>query len=373
MKIAVLTMTFNNNYGGMLQAYALMETLKKLGHEPELLFVQLENREPVVYFKTLLKRYFFSYISKKWEYYRFSSMLEKNTNHFIEKYINPKTKAIYTEKEFEKIIKDNYDAYIVGGDQVWRPTMYRFINHAFFDFVKNPNAILLSYAPSFGVEHWEYSEEQTQKFKKQIQRFQAVSVREDSGIKLCKEYFEVDAKHVLDPTMLLGMEEYRKIIKAENEPTHSGGLLSYILDKTDDKKYLQDVVSKEYGLKPYSVHVKSTDIDATIEDRVYPTVTSWLKGFDDVEYVVTDSFHGCVFAILFNKSFIVYGNERRGMARFNSLLKMFDLEDRLVLKKEDITMEKIRKEIDWEKVNTKLEDYRKISKEFLTKNLGSSK
>ena len=247
MKIAVLTMTFNNNYGGMLQAYALMESIKKLGHEPELLFVQLENKEPKVYFKTLLKKYIFSYLSKKWEYFRIRPIIEKNTNYFIEKYINPKTKAIYTEKEFTKIVQDKYDACIIGSDQVWRPTMYRFINHSFFDFVKNPNAILLSYAPSFGLEDWEYTKEETQKFKNQIQRFKAVSIREDSGIKFCKEYFEVDAKHVLDPTMLLGIDEYRKIIKAENEPNHSGGLLSYILDKTDDKKYLQDVVSKEFG------------------------------------------------------------------------------------------------------------------------------
>lgn len=369
MKIAVLTMTFNNNYGGMLQAYALMETLKKLGHEPELLFVQLGNRESRVYLKTLLKKYFFSYLSKKWEYFRIRPIIEKNINYFIDTYINPKTKPIYTEKEFDKIVEDKYEAYVIGSDQVWRPTMYRFINHAFFDFVKNPNAVLLSYAPSFGVEDWEYTAEQTKVFKQQIHRLKAVSVREDSGVKLCKEYFEVDAEHVLDPTMLLDIEEYRKIIKAENEPSHSGGLLSYVLDKTDDKKYLQDIVSKELGLEVYNVHVESTDLNAKLEDRIYPTVTSWLKGFDDAEYVVTDSFHGCVFAILFNKTFIVYGNERRGMARFSSLLKMFGLEDRLVFKKEDITMEKIKSAIDWEKVNEKLGISKNKSMFFLRKNL----
>lgn len=369
MKIAVLTMTFTNNYGGIVQAYALMESLKKLGHEPELLFVQFENRDFNSIIKKSLKKYFLSYISKKWRYPRIQKIVEKNTNYFMEQYIVPKTEPIYTEKDFERVVNDKYDAYVVGSDQVWRPEMYKFINHAFFDFVKNPNAILLSYAASFGVDTWNYTQEDTLRYKEQIKRFNGVSVREDSGVQLCKENFGINADHVLDPTMLLTVDEYRKIIRAEKEPNHSGKLLTYVLDKNDEKESLINVVSGELSLKPFEVNVKSTDVYAALNHRVYPTVTSWLKGFDEAQFVVTDSFHGCVFAIIFNKPFIVYGNIKRGMARFNSLLKMFNLEDRLVYKYDDITVKKINQKIDWINVNKKLEEYTTGSIKFLESHL----
>lgn len=359
MKIAVLTLPFSNNYGGYLQAYALMEILKKLGHEPELLYVQLKNRSQ---FKKIIGKYFLSKREK------LKKIVEKNTIYFSDTYINPKTEKIYSANDFIKY-KNIFDAYIVGSDQVWRPTMNKYIDQAFFGFVTKPKAILLSYAASFGLDKWEYTEEQTKKFKKEINHFNAVSVREESGIELCEKYFDVKANHVLDPTMLLSVEDYRKIIRQEKESSFNGELLTYFLDKTEEKQYLEDMVAKVYGLKSYSVNVKSKGTNVKLEDKIYPTVTSWLKGFDDAQYIVTDSFHGCAFAILFNKPFIVYGNEKRGMARFNSLLKIFGLENRLVLNKKDITIEMVKKEIPWDKVNTNLRQYQNISREFLINNL----
>jgi len=370
MKIAVLTMPFTNNYGGILQAYALMESLKKLGHEPKILFVQLESRDFQSIAKNILKKYFLAYCSRRWEYPRVKNIIEKNTNYFKEQYISPKTEPIYTEKDFHRIVKDNYDAYVVGSDQVWRPDMNTYIQHAFFDFVKNPNAILLSYAASFGVDTWEFSSEETLKYKGQIKHFNGISVREESGIKLCKENFEVNAEHVLDPTMLLEIEEYIKLIRAEKEPNHNDQLLTYILDKNDEKKDIINKVSSELGIKPFEINVKSTDVYAALNHKIYPTVTSWLKGFYEAQYIITDSFHGCVFSIIFNKPFIVYGNKKRGIARFESLLKMFGLEDRLVYKKEDLSVNNINQDINWIAVNRKLKEYKAKSINFLEIHLG---
>ncbi|QDF29516.1 polysaccharide pyruvyl transferase family protein [Halarcobacter anaerophilus] len=368
MKIAILTMTFNNNYGGYLQAYALMQILKKLGHEPKLLFVQPKNNDCITFLKKYFKKFILSYITTKWKNERYKQIIEKNTKYFSENYIVPKTEPIYSVSDFKKY-KNQFDAYIVGSDQVWRPTMYKYINQAFLDFVENPKAILLSYAASFGLEKWEYTNEQTKKFKKDISKFKSISVREDSGVILCKENFEVKALHVLDPTMLLEIEDYRKIVKQENEPNFKGGLLSYFLDNDEEKQYLENIVASKFGLKSYNVNVKSNKSNAKLEEQIYPTVTSWIKGFDDAKYVVTDSFHGCVFSILFNKPFLVYGNKKRGMARFNSLLKMFELEDRLVLKSEDINEKIIQENINWVKVNKILDNYKNISKNFLIDNL----
>jgi len=360
MKIALLTMTFNNNYGGLLQAYALMEYLKKLGHQPELLFVQLEDKS----MKSFIKKYIMPFVSNKWLSIKEKNMVEKNMNYFIDTYINPKTAPIYTENDFKTIVSDKYDAYIIGSDQVWRPKMYRFINHAFFDFVKNDEAVKLSYAASFGVDEWEYTDSQTKLYKEQVKKFNAISVREDSGVKLCKSYFDVKAEHVLDPTLLLKVDDYRKIINKEKESSHDGKLLCYILDYSDEKKVIIDMISTKLNIKHFFVNDYKK-----INDKAYPSLTLWLKGFDNAEYVITDSFHGCLFSILFNKPFIVYGNKKRGMARFKSVLKMFDLEDRLVSSIEYFKVEMILKDIDWNKVNSKLNMYRSNSELFLRKNI----
>ena len=111
-----------------------------------------------------------------------------------------------------------FDAYIVGSDQVWNPGYFTFlfdtdINNAYLGFTKNWNVKRIAYAASFGKESWEYSDQQTVICKKNIQCFDAISVREDSAIKLCQKYFNVTASHVLDPTMLLTVQDYTNIIK----------------------------------------------------------------------------------------------------------------------------------------------------------------
>ena len=373
MKIAVLTYNFNNNYGGMLQAYAMLESLKKLNHEPEHILVPSINLSRKAILKQYIKKYFLSHLSNKWRDDGQKSLREKNTRYFIEKYITPKTKPVYTSQHFSKITKNNYDAYLVGSDQVWRAKVYRYIDYAFFGFVKSDDPILMSYAASFGVDTWDYTDEQTSRFKKQIQRFKGVAVREDSGVELCKQYFDKEAVHVLDPTMLLAPKDYRKLIEQENEPSNLGKLLTYILDLNEEKQSIIDMASTELGLETFQVNLKPKEKINNIEDTIYPTVTSWLKGFDDAEYVITDSFHGCAFAIIFNKPFIAYGNKARGMARFNSLLKMFGLEDRLIVSKEQITTDKIKEKIDWDSVNSKLTEYRKISNDYLLETLKENK
>lgn len=359
MKIAVLTMTFNNNYGGLLQAYGLMTYLKKLGHEPELLFVQLDDKS----IKSYIKKYIMPLFSNKWLTPKKQALIDKNMRYFIETYITPKTKPIYTEKDFESNISQNYDAYIVGSDQVWRPKMYRFLHHAFFDFVKDEK-VLLSYAASFGVDSWEFSEEETLKYKEQIKRFNGVSVREDSGVSLCKKHLETDTLQVLDPTMLLSVKDYQELVANEEEIKIDGELLVYMLDMNNEKESIISFISEKLKLKEFYVNKSIVN-----NDKMYPSVTSWLNGFINAKYVVTDSFHGCVFSIIFNKPFIVYGNKKRGLSRFNSILKLFHLESRLIHTKSDLNVKKLEETIDWSSVNEKMNKYKKSSMDFLISNL----
>ena len=164
--------------------------------------------------------------------------------------------------------------------------------------------------------------------------FDAVSVREEADVNLCYEHLGVKAGHVLDPTMLLQKEDYIRLFEAQGTPQSSGNLLCYILDETPFASEVISRIEQQMGLHRFHVNSRADNTWAPVEDRIQPSVEQWLRGFYDAEYVVTDSFHACVFSILFGKPFIVIGNKNRGMERFRSLLQMVGLEDRLITREE---------------------------------------
>ncbi len=107
-----------------------------------------------------------------------------------------------------------------------------------------------------------------------------------------------------------------------------------------------------------------------INDFVFPNPAAWLRGFQDAKFVVTDSFHGTVFSILHNIPFIAIGNVDRGLSRFQSLLKMFALEDRLITDINSVNIDNfVSREIEWGRVNERLESERGKAMEFLSKSL----
>ena len=374
MKIGIITLPLHNNYGGILQAYALQRVLQKLGHDAMVIdrerYIRLPlYRKGLSYCKRLIKKLIIDKrIAIQWdkEYNHNINIMRKNTYPFILKYIN----RILIKKNYNELNSYNFDAFVVGSDQVWRPNYFgkNIISNAFLSFYHNQKIKRISYAASFGTEEWEYTPIQTNECKELIKKFDAVSVREDSAVKLCKEHLDVDALHVLDPTMLLNAEEYINLFESAATPKSKGTLMCYILDADTNKDKLIANVATTLNLKPFSVNSKYEIPNAPIEERIQPPVEEWIRGFYDAEYIITDSFHACVFAILFKKPFIVYGNKERGMARFLSLLKIFGLEDRLVLNEQD-TEKVINKPIYWNNVDIKLAEWRKKSLDFISKNL----
>lgn len=371
MKIGILTLPLHINYGGILQSYALQTVLERMEHE---VYVIEKEKQPLTLhkYKMLLtygKRIAKNIIGEKvpiffeQKYNKEQPIIRQNTDKFINKYIH-----IVKYKNFCDIKESEYNAIVVGSDQVWRPRYFRVdkIENTFLEFAENWNIKRIAYATSFGTDEWEYSTKQTSRCSELLKKFDAVSVREDSGVKLCKEHFGVEAQHVLDPTMLLEKEDYIKLLEANNTPKSKGNLLCYFLDETDEKKELIKRVAEEKGLTPFNVKSKSDDINSPISDRIQPPLEQWLRGFYDAEFVVTDSFHACVFSIIFNKPFIIYGNKRRGLSRFASLLNMFNLKDLLITDISEYKHINIKK-IKWNDINEILKDYRKISFGFLTK------
>lgn len=362
MKIGILTQPLLNNYGGLLQNYALQQVLKRMGHEVET--VDWEPAKPSIrewlWRKKLL---FLSYFKKdiirhKYELTEAESVvIGKHTNLFVSRYISTIPQKIHTLEEMAGIDAMNrYDAYVVGSDQVWRPCYNSFMFPAMFlNFVNRKEVKRVAYAASFGTSNWELTEQQTVQCAKLAKKFDLITVRELSGIKLCKENLGVDAALVLDPTMLLDKEDYIRVVEAEQEPISAGTLFHYILDPTNEKKALVNGIASNQGLLPFTVMPKfqqenrtKEDVKKRINDCVFPSVTSWLRGFMDAKMVIVDSFHGTVFSIIFNKPFWVLGNEGRGNARFESLLGLFGLQDRMISFNGEVDWDK---KIDWKKVN----------------------
>lgn len=372
MKIGILTLPLHTNYGGILQAYALQTVLERMGHE-----VVVFDTPKKMWLSRLANMFFRTCTFLKQEnkcnllFASRGNLQQAVISHDIVSFLKNQIKRREVAC-FDELKPDDYDAIVVGSDQVWRPIYFpawngQLIENAFLAFAQDWNIKRIAYAASFGTDNWEYSDEQTKKCGKLLKDFDAVSSRETNGVKLCKMKFDVNAQHVLDPTMLLDIEDYKCLFKKANTPKSRGTLLNYVLDATEKINNLIDNVAIEKHLIPFAVNNPfEHDGTKSLQQRIKPSVETWLRGFYDAEFVITDSFHACVFSILFKKQFVVVGNKERGMSRFESLLKMFGLEDRLV--DESTEIEKL-KFIDYIEVFKKLDVLRSKSIGFLKQNL----
>lgn len=379
MKIGILTLPLHTNYGGILQAYALQKVLKDMGHK--VWTIDRESKTScLIKLLSIVKRILYRIFKREknrirvWPTIKEERIILKNTNRFIKENINA-TPKILSNHDFYLLEKYHFDSIVVGSDQVWRPTYSPCLSNYFLDFAKQWKKIKrIAYAASFGVDNWEFSKDQTIKCASLAQCFDAISVREDSAINLCKEYLDVDAIHVLDPTMLLTKEDYIRLVEKDNIPKSKGSLMTYVLDQSPEKEDIVQNIAKELNLIPFSVMPENTYSEVGnkhISTCIYPTVTEWIRGFMDAEYVVTDSFHGTVFSIIFNKPFITIGNHYRGMTRFTSLLKIFGLQERLIASSEELTEEKMNTPINFTRINQIKESEQKKSMEFLNNELSN--
>lgn len=368
MKVGIQTLPLSANYGGSLQAYALQRVLQRFGHTVCVLATPIKPilpsyLEPLVWLNRVVMRNVIGnknvrpYLSPQKQ-----KLVYQHTQRFIDTYIN----KLECER-FTNLPKNCVDAVVVGSDQVWRPQYFgqKRIGDAYLAFARDWDIKRVAYAASFGTDEWEYSETQTAKCKELIAKFDAVSVREESAVGLCKEHFNVEAQHLLDPTMLLTKDDYIELVEKNATPKSAGDLMVYILDETPDKQAVVDAVAKSKGLTPFRSNSKVENGRASLEERIQPPIEQWLRGFMDAEFIVADSFHACVFAIIFNKPFIALCNKARGASRFESLLKIFGLEDRLIDSSQEVTA-KLMSDIDYQQVNKIKEQWIAKSIEFLS-------
>lgn len=214
----------------------------------------------------------------------------------------------------EMIREYGLEALLVGSDQTWRP-IYNVnrLSDMFLHFAGNFSGKRVAYAASFGVDYWEYSEKQTSVCSSLAQLFDAVSVRETSGVALCERYLGIDAVAVLDPTLLVRKETYAELCM--KVPVFKKRYLAaYVLDSAKEVDLTITEEAKKRGL-PILRYSAYGQAKLTIEE--------WIAIFRDASFVITDSFHGTVFSIIFEKPFRCVVNERRGGVRFADLLEKY--------------------------------------------------
>lgn len=384
MEILILTQPLHTNYGGLLQAYALQQILKGMGHDV------VTDRLGVVRKLPLWNRALrFLYhavqfcILKNYRYYPYrylfvsfdkESKAKRSISINTERFVNTHIDTIDLLTRSNESVIDavrQFDAIVVGSDQVWRATMSDIPTY-FLSFTKAINVKRIAYAASFGTDDLnEYSKMDMKIASESIKLFDAVSVREKSGVHLCRDYFKMDAVHVLDPTMLLSKDDYLKLIEEEDKPCSENILLTYVLDRTQEKNDIIQRVGEALHLTSCengAVKYFSNVVESNVSECIYPSVSRWLAGFRDAQFVVTDSFHGTVFSIIFNKPFVAILNSKRGSSRFISLLSVLGLENSLISTTNDLLEEHL-KPIDYTEVNKILNDWRYLSISFMERHL----
>ena len=324
-KIGLLNLQVDDNFGGHLQRYALIATLQKMGYEVEHLNTRFPSSKKSVMkrLKGGLKRlllYPYYAIKRNAEYkplrlFKYYILHEPVTEAFYDKYI-PHTKRIYSNEELARYT--DYDCFVVGSDQVWRSSMAA-VSGLFtylFDYLPD-NKKRIAYGASLGTDKSELIDEEIVRFRDLYKKFKAVSVREKSGLDLLESYGckQPKAEWVLDPTLLLTKEDYSTIIDADKTEPLQADIFCYLLDLDEMKSEAIKRIAQEKGMS-YHIWQKTE----------HYTVEQWLRSFRDAQMVITDSYHGLVFSLIFNKQFLLLRNDYRGNARFDSIAELLGIE-----------------------------------------------
>jgi len=304
--VAILGIWSEKNYGSELTYYALYQVITNMGF-----MVQMIERPRDAEWKP-----------------NESAILFK-TNPYPKYSLCP----LYNTKYEMWDINNRFETVVIGSDQLWHRELYEcFGKVCYLDFLKS-NIKKISYATSFGKDEWTGNEYDKSEATYHLNKFDYISVREHSGVDLCKDKFNLFAERVLDPVFLCEQNNFLELAKKSKMKTPVEFIGVYILDNSDLKQEILNYISikLKIELNIISDALKeniTNEWNINIFKNAY--IEDWLKNIITSKYVITDSFHGMCFAIIFKKQFIVIENEKRGCARFVDLLTMLGLKERLV-------------------------------------------
>lgn len=269
-----------NNFGAVLSAYAIQEFFAQNGY----------------HYSILNYRHFGEYSA--------------NFIDFINKYLNL-THEVKTEEDFKNL---NFctNNFIVGTDQVFRYEYTKtFLDKyllAYTDFSKKR----IAFSASFGTDKYDEAEkEKVEYIKRYFKRFDKISIREDSGVDICKE-LGVNAEHIIDPVFLIDKEKW-DILAAKSSIDFQDKIVTYILDNSKEFKNKCTIISKKYNKEVINLY----EGNYTPED--------FISAIKNCSYFITDSFHGVCFSLIFHKKVLCLINKSRGASRFKSLINKFGI------------------------------------------------
>lgn len=305
-----------NNYGAMLTAYALQQVLQTLGYDSELAANQGHQSR-----RKLSKFNFCPNFRKK--YLKISSCIDG----------------------YKELLNTDASIYITGSDQVFRlPYLNNKTGEYFLDFVP-PDSKKIAFSASFGIDKEtflnEYSKDVIEDMRNSLKSFDYISVRENAGVEICRDIMGINADWIIDPVFILDKTFYENMIK-EADIDFSGKIVSYVLDTNKHDKNIYKQLERKYNLPVKTL----ADTNISVEN--------WLAAIKNCEILITDSFHGMCFAIIFNKPFICIKNKNRGGARFDSILEMLGIEDKCIISIDEILRKDCIFKIDYAKVNERI-------------------
>lgn len=356
-KIYLVTLHCIKNYGSVLQTYASQTILEKLGFKVDIInYIRPDAVDDNLMKHRLENSSFFS----KNILTKFAGviLLRKTINKQIEVFNDFLQKNINLTKPYyscEQIKNDELkaDYYCVGSDQVWNSIWNNGLDLTYYLGFVPENGVKVSFASSFGRK--ELSTEESKHNKELLDKFKYITVRENTGIKILKNLGINNCEQVLDPTLLLKMEDWKKI--SSNRKIDERYILVYQLN-TNDKKFDEYVKNVSKKLKVKVLRVSNLEYQKyKYGDFIFcPTVNDFLNYFINAEYIITDSFHATGFAINFNKKFVdIFPGSFS--TRLQSILEMTGLTERKLTNYEDYDL--LDKEINYKNVNDILDVERK--------------
>ena len=373
MKIALLTRRFGYNYGSSLQACAMRLMLEEIGHEVTILNYDEFSQHPIWKIKPILRNIInplLCYIGTLGINKRTISNAiieqkqKKEFNMFDKTYINPTRKMLYSSNQLLKAIT-NKDVCMCGSDQIWNPQFYD--THFFLDFCTKSQIKKIAYAPSFGIPRIYKNKEEIIKL---LNDFHFISVREKQGQKIIEELTKKNCPVVLDPTLMVNAEIWRKIKCDIHKKLPKRYIACYFLGCHYIPKNIIQSLKDQLNCEIVNITTFRTpnDIQGLQLNTLSPL--DFLDVIDNAYCVLTDSFHATVFSILFNTNFYSFNKHTHSdinneNSRLFSLLNILNLETRLI----DVNSKIEFKAINYEECNKRIDMERNFSYDFLNKAL----
>ena len=356
MKVGIITFHRALNYGALLQTFALRYSLSKLGAEAQVLDYRNSIIEDMYFYPSFWQR---KKLRDKMKFLiQGKSELKRRAKFesYRNKYLNL-SNELHAEEDM-MLVSDKYDKFITGSDQVWNYGAHNFDKNYFLRFV-NDRSKKYSYAASFGISS--LPNDFKADYKKILEGFTMCSVREKQGLDILSGLGIGNQRIDLDPTMLLTKDEWQAQFNV-SVPQHEKYIFAYYFELTDTlRSYIERLANKTGCMVVFIGNPLKPPFRCKCKALKTADPIDFVNAVANAEYVVTNSFHGTAFSIIFNKKFYVelLKTDSKVNSRIENILQVFSLENRII----DST--KMNDDADWNSVNSKMTELRKKSLDYL--------